>query len=300
MGRRLSNNSRSRDISVIVPHYQDLDRLRTCLDALGRQSMHPERFEIVVADNRSPVGIAAIERVVAGRARVVEADERGAGPARNAGVAASDGALLAFTDCDCIPEPGWLMAGVDALESVDIVGGRMIVCVDDEARMTGAEAFERVFAFDNRTYVERQNFSLTANLFCSRAVFDAVGEFRNGVSEDVDWCHRAAAKGYRLAYENAAVVAHPARRDWDELKRKWRRLNAERFALEVSGPAARARWAARNLAMPISVLAHAPKVVTSSKLPDARARLLALGMLARLRLWRMADGIGLLRKRARR
>ena len=300
----MSETINGRDISVVVPHYQDLDRLGACLDALGRQSLSRDRFEVIVADNGSPIGLGAVQRVVAGRARVIEASERGAGPARNAGVAASDAALLAFTDCDCVPEPGWLAAGIgrlaDADHPADIVGGRINVCVDDAARMTGAEAFERVFAFDNRDYVERQNFSVTANLFCARDVFDAVGHFRNGVSEDLDWCHRAARIGYVIAYEDAAAVAHPARRDWNELRRKWRRLNAERFSLEVRGPAARLRWAARNLSMPLSVLAHVPRIVMSPKLPDARARLLALATLARLRLWRMTDGIGLLRKGAGR
>lgn len=296
MSRRLSISTPGREISVIVPHYQDLDRLGTCLAALARQSIGSERFEVVVADNRSPAGLAAVERAVGGRARVVEAPEPGAGPARNAGVAASHGALLAFTDCDCVPEAGWLAAGIARLASADIVGGRVTVSVEDEARMTGAEAFERVFAFDNRAYVERQSFTVTANLFCSRAVFEAVGPFRSGVSEDLDWCQRAARKGYTIAYEEAAAVSHPARRDWDELKRKWRRLNAERYALEVSGRAARMRWAARNLAMPISVVAHAPRVFASAMLPDLRTRLRALATLARLRLWRMADSLSLLRK----
>jgi glycosyltransferase involved in cell wall biosynthesis len=293
---RLNPSRTNPGVSVIIPHYDDLDRLRTCLSALEGQSLARDRFEIVVVDNNSPVGLAAIEAAVAGRARVIVASERGAGPARNAGVAASRGALLAFTDCDCVPAPGWLAAGLARLGSADLVGGSMTVSVEDEAQMSGAEAFERVFAFQNRDYIERKRFTVTANLFCSRANFDAIGPFRNGVSEDVDWCHRALSMGLTLAHEPRAIVAHPARRDWDELTRKWGRINHERFGLKRGDRHARLRWAAYSLAMPFSIPAHLPRVIASPALPDAGARLRALGTLARLRLWRMVDGLKLLRE----
>ena len=74
-------------VSVIIPHFQDLDRLDLCLSALERQSGAPP-FEIVVADNMSPAGEAAVRAIIAGRARLTIATKRGAGPARNAGVAA--------------------------------------------------------------------------------------------------------------------------------------------------------------------------------------------------------------------
>jgi GT2 family glycosyltransferase len=284
-------------VSVIIPHFNDLGRLGICLDALAQQTVAAAKFEIVVADNRSACGIAAVQTIAAGRARVIDAPEKGAGPARNAGVAASIGRVLAFTDCDCVPEPGWLEAGLAALEDADLVGGRMTVSVGDEAAMSGAEAFERVFAFDNRDYVETKGFSVTANLFTRRDVFEAVGPFDNGVSEDLEWCRRAVAAGYRLAYASGAGVAHPARATWSELKHKWRRLNSERFNLEARGAAGRVRWAARAFALPLSILVHVPKVAASRKLPDGRSRLRAIGTLGRLRIWRMADGLALLMSR---
>lgn len=281
------------EISVIVPHYADLARLDLCLAALAAQRIAPGSFEIIVADNDSPMGAAAVAAVIAGRARLVIAREKGAGPARNAGVAAARGGVLAFTDCDCLPDPDWLAAGRAALADADIVGGRMTVSVRDEAAMTGAEAFERVFAFDNRAYVERKGFTVTANLFTRRAVFDAVGPFRAGVSEDVDWSHRARALGYRLVYAAGAVVAHPARGDWGELRRKWQRMNAESFGLARESASGRLRWLLRNGALPLSIAAHAPRVLASGALPDAPTRLRALGTLAAIRLWRLGDALRL-------
>ena len=277
-------------VSVVIPHYSDVESLAKCLAALDLQTVRPD--EIVVADNNSPHGTGPVLKVIAGRAKLVVIPDKGAGPARNGGVAASSGDILAFTDCDCIPEPGWLAAGLEALKTADFVGGGMKVLVQDERRLTGPEAFERVFAFDNRDYVLRKGFSVTANLFCPRALFDDVGPFRVGVSEDLEWCLRAREAGYRIGYAEDAVVGHPARRTWPELQRKWRRLNSETFALVAASAGGRLKWIARSLLLPASVLAHAPRVLTSRQLPVA-ARWAGLATLARLRLWRTFDSLAL-------
>jgi len=276
-------------VSVIVPHYADLGGLAQCLDALASQTLGD--VEIVVADNASPCGEAAVAAVIAGRARLVVVTERGAGAARNGGVALATAPVLAFTDADCVPDPGWLAAGVAALETADLVGGAMAVSVADESALTGVEAFERVFAFDNRAYVEVKGFSVTANLFTRRAVFDAVGSFRADVSEDADWCLRARDLGYRIAYAPAAAVAHPARRTWAELTRKWERLVRESHALHRARGGGAASWRARAVLLPVSAVAHLPKVFASPKLTRTGDRLAAAAILFRLRLWRFERAI---------
>lgn len=282
------------DISVIIPHYNDLERLDRCLAALSVQTLSPERFEIIVSDNASPAGEAAVAQVIAGRARLVIATEKGAGPARNMGVKAARGAILAFTDADCLPDPGWLEAGIALLDRYDIVGGRMVVLVGEGRAMTGAEAFECVFAFDNKSYVLKKGFSVTANLFCTRATFDAVGDFRLHVSEDADWCYRARDAGFSIGYAEDAVVGHPARSDWNELERKWARVNAEMYTLSLAEGRSRFRWALRSLAMPLSVIAHTPAVLLSPALRSGAERRAAWTTLARLRWWRMLHSARLL------
>lgn len=283
-------------VSVIIPHYQDLGGLKLCLARLDDQMFPREDFEIVVADNVSPVGLRAVEEVVAGRARVVSCLEKGAGPNRNAGVAASSGEILAFIDSDCQAEPGWLAAGVAGLERFGLVGGRVTVLVDDPARMTGAEAFEAVFAFDFKTYINKLGFTGAGNMFCRRETFDLVGPFMNGVSEDKEWSQRAVEKGVTLGYIDDAVVGHPARRNWGELIAKWRRLNVESYLLHRKRGGGLTWWIARCLAMPASALAHTPKVLRAKSLTGAGARLRALATLYRIRFWRMADGLKLVTK----
>jgi len=281
-------------VSVIIPHYRDLKGLAICLRSLESQTYPRDRFEVVVADNASPEGPDAVAAVIAGRGQLVVVAEKGAGPARNGGVAASSGEILAFIDSDCVAEPAWLEEAVKALPAFDFIGGRVKVLVEDPERITPVEAFERVFAFDFKTYIEKKRFTGAGNLICSRRVFDAVGGFRTGVSEDVEWSRRAQARGFRLGYAPRAVVGHPARRSWSELLAKWRRINLETFGLSARGPGGRLRWLLKALLMPASAVVHTLKVARSPELSTARERWAAIGVLFRLRFWRLADSLRLL------
>lgn len=284
-------------VSVIIPHYRDLGGLDLCLKALARQTYPAADFEVIVADNNSPEGEAAVAEVIAGRARMTVVQEKGAGPARNGGVAIARGEILAFTDSDCVPEPEWLAEGLAALSAYDFIGGRVTVLVVDPTQMTGAEAFERVFAFDFKTYIHKKGFTGAGNLFCSRAVFDQVGGFRVGVSEDVEWSQRARGKGLSLGYAPRAIVGHPARRNWEELWGKWRRVNAETYGLYRERPAGNLKWLARSLALPLSAVLHTPRVFASDQLSTAGQRLDAVATLFKLRFWRLGDALRLLRQR---
>jgi len=253
-------------VSVVIPHFNDLERLRLCYDRLLGQSWPRERFEIVVADNNSKCGLDAVQ-AAAPEAVVVPAPVQGAGPARNAGVSASRGEVIAFIDSDCVPERDWIAGGVAALARFDFVGGR-------------------VFTFNFRRYIETVGFTGTGNMFVPRSVFDLVGGFRAVVAEDMEWSFRARGLGYRLGYAEQAVVGHPARRSWAELERRWARMLQEDYALIQEQRFGRLRFALKALAMPASVLPHAAKVVVSREVSGVVAKLGAIAVLARLRIWR--------------
>ncbi len=279
-----------RQVTVVIPHYNDLVGLDRCLTALTAQTLPAGQCAIIVADNGSPQGAEAVATVLAGRAQLVIAPERGAGPARNAGVAAATTPLLAFIDADCVAEPQWLEAGLAGLTQYDFCGGPVHVLIDHSGPLDPAEAFERVFAFDNASYVRDKGFTGSGNLFTSRAVFDAVGGFGVGLSEDLDWSHRARAKGYRLGYVPAAAIGHPARHNWAELRHKWLRIQSETFGLHAPTAGHRLRWLARSWAMPLSIAVHLPRVWQSPRLSTRQQRWAATRGLVRQRLWRWWDG----------
>jgi GT2 family glycosyltransferase len=273
-------------VSVIVPHLNDYDNLDACLTLLQGQSFPGDRTEIIVADNGSSRGLDALRQIVGSRGRVIEVAERGAGPARNAGVRASRGEAVAFIDSDCRPDKRWLEEGLAELRLTDFVGGRVDVLVEDPRRMTAAEAFESVFAFQNERYVKDLKFTVTASMFVWRSVFDAVGGFENGVPEDKDWCERAGRRGYRIRFAPKSIVGHPARRTVPELKRKWRRLTLERCEGARRNGTGSVSILVREFAALLAVAPHAFAPLASKGLSGIRSRLLAIGVLAEIRAYR--------------
>ena len=275
-------------VSVIVPHYDDLRRLDVCLSALRKQTFPKTDFEIIVADNGSPQGFQEVESIVAGRAKLISIAEKGAGPARNGGAAVAIGEVLAFLDSDCVPEPQWIAEGMVALAGHDVVGGSVNVFANDPDKLTAAEAFECIFAFNNENYLRRKGFVVSANLFCEKVVFDRVGGFATGVSEDVDWCHRASVQGLRIGFAPKAAVGHPARRSWAELKRKWSRINSQTYVLKLKKRGGKLYWILNCFLLPISAFVHTPQVLMSQKL-SGRQKIAALVILYRIRFWRAWD-----------
>lgn len=271
------------DVAVIIPHYNDPDRLIRCLEALVPQAGND--VEIVVADNASTVEISHV-RDRFPTVRFVVQPESGAGPARNLGVAETTAPWIMFIDADCLPAPDWLAVGREIARPDHVIGGRVDVFHETPPPKSGAEAFEEVFAFKMQAYLERDAFLGAGNLVTSRALFEDVGGFRPAVSEDKEWSQRAAATGYTLSFEDRFAAGHPSRQDWAALARKWQRLGVEAFLLDAEGGAGRLKWALKALLMPASALVHAPRVLGAEGL-TGQEKGRALFTLGRIRCARM-------------
>lgn len=272
------------EIAIIIPHYNDVVRLERCLSALMENDLSD--CEVLVVDNGSPQPLTETQAKFPS-IRFITEPKKGAAAARNRGVQETSAPRLMFIDADCLPASNWVTVGRQVADRADLIGGRVEVFDETPPPRSGAEAFEAIFAFDFRNYIEVQGFSGTGNLITRRDVFEDVGPFRGGVSEDRDWSFRATAKGYRLIYEDELRVGHPSRQDWPALRSKWRRIMQEMFEQTGGSLRARAKWALKGLAMPLSILVHLPKVLTSPKLSSPGDRLRAAITLVRLRLQRM-------------
>jgi GT2 family glycosyltransferase len=125
-------------------------------------------------------------------------------------------------------------------------------------------------------------------------VFDRVGGFRTGVAEDMDWCWRANALGYRIGYAEAAIVRIAARRRWAELKAKFDRMEREHLLLYCSRGRWRTRWLWHAALVAASPFGHWLRVVTSPRLPGLRAKLAGLAGLVLIRFYRVYRMVSLL------
>lgn len=280
----MKTNTTDPTAAVIIPHYNDPVRLARCLDELAQNDL--DGVETVVVDNASTVPLDDVQNDFPW-VRFLSETDKGAAPARNKGIAETTAPLLMFIDADCVPAHDWVETARRIAAQADLTGGRVDVFDETAPPRSGAEAFEAVFAFDFKSYIEKKGFSGAGNLVTRRDVFEKIGGFRNGVSEDTEWTMRAVANGYTLRYADDLKVSHPSRQDWAALRHKWRRMTGEAYQLNGTGPKARLRWAARALAMPLSVVAHFPKILLSDKLNGPGEHLRAIAVLVRLRLLRM-------------
>jgi glycosyltransferase involved in cell wall biosynthesis len=192
-------------VSVIVPARNASATLDATLAALAAQDIE-DAYEVIVVDDGSTDTTAELAGGAGAGVELVRGPGSGPGPARNAGTAHARGALLAFTDADCRPQPGWLRAGIEALAEADLVQG---VVVPDPAAARGP--------FDRTISVSREHgLYETANMFMRRELFDRLGGFRDPLAarlgkplgEDVWFGWRARRVGARIAFSEAAVVEH--------------------------------------------------------------------------------------------
>lgn len=211
-------------LSVIVPVRDAAATLGDCLDGLAVQQLTGVDIEVIVVDNGSQDGTPQLAREHPLQPRVITESRPGSYAARNAGLAVAQGEAVAFTDGDCYPNPTWLASGLRALQTADLVAGRV------RPRLSSAptrwERFDAGHHVDQRKYVEVLGFGATANLFVRREVFDRVGVFDGTLRSggDREFCNRATAAGFRLAYAGDAEVTHRSRRTAAETWRLHRRL----------------------------------------------------------------------------
>ena len=215
-------------VAVIIPAFNDAERLSACLHTLHHQTYPADRYEVIVVDNGSSDDVAGVCSAFS-RVRCLSEPRPGSYAARNTGIAASDADVLAFTDSDCLPHPDWLETAVAQLATSPangIVGGRVVVFPKNPLRWTAAELYECVFAFPQRQRIEEEHWSVTANLFVRRSVMEAVGPFDPDLKSggDAEWCRRAHAAGHLIRYAEDARVDHPARASVGELLLKARRV----------------------------------------------------------------------------
>jgi len=215
-------------VSVIIPTYNDNERLELCLKLLTLQSYPAELTEIIVVDNGSDVLPSFVGDIYPGAKLLVEY-KKGSYAARNAGLKIASGEVMAFTDSDCQPTQDWLTNGVSALlqANKDIVaGGPLEFIFHDPSKPNTCELMESIFDFKQYAYITVSHYTVTANLFTWRRVFDDVGFF-NGIlasGGDYEWGRRAYSAGYEIVYDNNIIINHPSRHEFREVIKKRKRI----------------------------------------------------------------------------
>ncbi len=200
-------------MAVVVPTHRRPDGLRRLLDGLRAQTLPPDRWEAVIVDDGSgPDMAAAVDDLVAGmpfRARVLhQSPNRGPASARNLGWRSTSAPVIAFTDDDCVPEPGWLLGGLRAIRSpaVGVVQGRT-------ARPAGSEGYAYTPFTVVREVLAPSPWFEGCNLFFRRQALEEAGGFDEGFGlfpsgEDTHLGWSVLAAGWERGWAPDATVTH--------------------------------------------------------------------------------------------
>jgi len=237
-------------VSVVVCTYNGARTIRDCLEGLSRLA-YPD-YEVIVVDDGSTDGSAAIAREYA--CRLIQTENHGLSSARNTGLMAASGEIVAYLDDDACPDAHWLTyvaatfmsnshAGVGGPNIAPPGDGPIAECV---ARSPGGPV--HVLMTDR----EAEHIP-GCNMAFRKSRLEAIGGFDPQfriAGDDVDVCWRLQQQGWSLGFSPAAMVWHHRRNSvrtyWKQqigygraeamLERKW----PEKY----NGPG-HVRWAGR-------------------------------------------------------
>lgn len=198
--------------SIIIPTFNRKDMLRACLAAVTRQDWRD--YEVIVVDDASTDGTREMVHHEFARVLYLRQDVNGGQiRARNHAIGVAGGALLAFTDDDCVPPADWLRCHVHCYSDprVGAAGGPQvprrpsfydkffIAHFPEEYR--GQQRIERITGWERL---------VTGNMSVTRAVFERVGLFdeRFLSGSDADLVRRICRAGYVVINDSALGVEH--------------------------------------------------------------------------------------------
>jgi GT2 family glycosyltransferase/glycosyltransferase involved in cell wall biosynthesis len=270
-------------VSVIVPTHNRKDKLLACLDALARQSVLPQEFEVVVVDDGSTdgTGEALDSRRFPFDLRVYRQDGGGPGTARNLGIEQAAGELVLFIGDDILADERLLEEHLLAHAANLQPGAAILGRIDWPDSMTPNAVMEYVcgdgmlqFAYTlipklatiDYTFFYTSNISLKRQFLLDAADagvrFDP--GFRHAAFEDSEFAFRLTPRGLRIRYAERARAFHDHWMDLDSFA--GRELHAGEMAVVYyrkhpgQDEALQVRWVA-ELTGPAGALLKQPELL---------------------------------------
>jgi GT2 family glycosyltransferase len=226
-------------VSVIICTRDRPEQLKGCLAAL--QALNHKPCEIIVVDN-APTTDATRRLIEATPGVTYLLEPRpGLSIARNTGIQASTGSIIAFTDDDVRVHPDWLRHHLHAFADPKVMATTGLILtaeLETEAQLmfhkghAGAGWGYRALTFDGAYFASMKRRGVPvwqvgagANMAFRRELFDRVGLFderlgagASGCSEDSEMWYRVLAEGWHCRYEPTAVVFHHHRAELSALE----------------------------------------------------------------------------------
>lgn len=211
-------------ISVIIPMFNSecfLSDLFNCLE----QCDFKDCDEVIIVDNGSTDNSYNLCKQLMANNKLYKlisyCDKADSYASRNYGVNIATGDILAFTDSDCKPTPEWLEE-VRKLKPGNVLAGDVQLEV---IKNSVWELFDSVAHLSQCEKNAQQNCVATANMSVFKKDFEVVGQFEERFSGgDFEWSKRAAKNGLKILFNPKALIIHPSRKTFYEIKKREERV----------------------------------------------------------------------------
>jgi GT2 family glycosyltransferase len=195
------------EVSVIIASYNARQTIGACIRSLLEQDTR-RPHEVIVVDSSSDGTGDLVAREFPSVKLLRQPRRRYPGDARNIGVRAARGAIVAFTDADCVADPGWVEAIARAHRAHGAVGG-CIANANPESYVGWAAYFCEYSQWLPGQQQKTMSDIPTANLSYKRELFERHGGFIEGTyCSDTDFNWRIGRAGQKLLFAPSVRVAH--------------------------------------------------------------------------------------------
>lgn len=198
------------EVSVVIPSYNQPNTVRRCVESLLKQRFSGT-YEIIIVDS-SPICHQALFEEIARldpRLRLIRRKKQTyPGTARNIGIDAAQGKIIALTDSDCVVAEDWLENICTQMTENTILTGKIENGTPKNLFGTASYLVEFSHFLPSSTQKEQIYAAATCNFACQKAVFEQVGYFSDDRAfEDFLFCEKFRKKGGSiLKIQNLAIV----------------------------------------------------------------------------------------------
>lgn len=197
-------------VSVVVASYNGAATLKTCLQSL--ENLNYPDYEVILVDDGSTDASQSIATLFPAVRNIRHERNKGLSVARNTGIEAAAGEIVAFTDSDCRADEDWLFFLIgDLLRSrFTGIGGHNFLPSDDSptaaAVMVSPGGPAHVMLNDRvAEHIPGCNMAFYRWSLVEIGGFDPI--YRKA-GDDVDICWRLQQRGYRIGFSPAGFVWH--------------------------------------------------------------------------------------------
>jgi len=212
-------------VSIIIPTFNGALRIGNCLDALLNQVVSQNAEILVVDDGSNDNTVEVVGRYPG--VRLISQANAGPAAARNHGAQEARGAIILFTDDDCVPMPDWLDSMLVPFKDPEVVGAKGVYRTRQKrlaARFVQTEYEDRyhlMASLPSIDFIDTYSAAFRRDRFLEMSGYDTA--FPVACAEDIELSYRMSARGWKMVFVPTAIVYHTHPDTfWRYLKKKYK------------------------------------------------------------------------------